>query len=106
MHFKFSIFSLVCLLLISFQNVSAKGSAESPALRAVSENTTEAVPAIEELRSMGPSGLATLMKQYDQEITRHVDSPTVAVSPEWLRISAALDAVSQQRNSYLSGLYW
>jgi hypothetical protein len=30
----------------------------------------------------------------------------MAASPEWLRITAALDAVSQQRNSYLSGLYW
>src|SRR5437762_6663593 len=30
----------------------------------------------------------------------------LAATPQWHRLSAALDAVSQQKDSYLSGLYW
>ena len=33
-------------------------------------------------------------------------NPAHAATPEWKRLSAALDAVSQQKDSYLSGLYW
>jgi hypothetical protein len=106
MRVKFSLLSFLFFLVVSIQAVSAKGSAESLALKATSENTVEATPAIEELRSLGPAGLQTLMKQYDDEIARHIANPTMAASSEWLRITAALDAVSQQRNSYLSGLYW
>lgn len=106
MRVKFSLLSLLFLLVVSAQILSAKESAESLALKAVSENNNEAMPAIEELRSLGPAGMQTLMKQYDEEIARHIANPTIAPSPEWQRITAALDAVSQQRNSYLSGLYW
>lgn len=106
MRVKFSLLSLLFLLVVSAQTVSAKASVESLALKAVSENNNEAMPAIEELRSLGPAGMQTLMKQYDEEIARHIANPTIAPSPEWQRITAALDAVSQQRNSYLSGLYW
>jgi hypothetical protein len=105
MRVKFSLLSLL-FLVSSVQIVSAKESAGSLALKAVSENSIEAAPAIEELRSLGPEGMQTLMKQYDSEIVRHIARPTTYASPEWQRITAALDAVSQQRNSYLSGLYW
>jgi hypothetical protein len=64
------------------------------------------MPAVEQLRALGPTGLQTLLKQYGTEIDRHIAKPTTDVSPEWERITGALDAVSQQRNSYLSGLYW
>lgn len=105
MRVKCSLLALL-ILVISASLISARESAASLADKAVSENGAEALPAIEELRSLGPTGLETLMRQYDGEILRHIGNPTLAVSPEWLRITAALDAVSQQRNSYMSGLYW
>ena len=106
MRVKLSSLSLLFFLVVFAQIVLAKGSAESLALKAASVNNAEAVPAIEELRSLGPAGMASLMKHYDTQIAQHVANPTIAVSPEWNRITTALDAVSQQRNSYLSGLYW
>jgi hypothetical protein len=106
MRVKFSLLSLLFVLVVSAQITFAKESAESLALKATSENNSEAIPAIEELRSLGPSGLQALMRQYDDEINRHIANPTIAAGPEWQRITTALDAVSQQRNSYLSGLYW
>jgi hypothetical protein len=107
MKVKFSLLSLLfLLLLVSAQANSAKTPVESLVARAVSEKSTEALPAIEELRALGPNGLQNLMKQYEDEVAVHVANPTAPASPEWQRITAALDAVSQQRNSYVSGLYW
>ena len=65
-----------------------------------------AEPNLEELRSMGPAGLQVLMTQYAGEINRHVANPSAPPDAEWERISAALDTVAQQKNSYISGLYW
>jgi hypothetical protein len=63
-------------------------------------------PAVEELRALGPAGLQILMAQYADEISRHVANPATAPDEQWQRISAALDSVAQQKNSYISGLYW
>jgi len=106
MRVKFSLVSLLFLLICSFHIVSASTAAELLAVKATSENSGEALPAIEELRSLGPAGLETLRRQYGNEIDRHIANPTLAVTSEWQRITVALDAVSQQRNSYVSGLYW
>ena len=106
MRVKFSLLSLLFVLAVSIQVTFAKEPAENLAVKAISENNAEAMPAIEELRSLGPAGMQTLMHRYDDEIARHIANPGMAASSEWLRITAALDAVSQQRNSYLSGLYW
>ena len=106
MRVKFSLPSLLLILLVAVQITSANEAPKSLALRAVSESKLEATPAIEELRSLGPTGMQMLMKQYEAEIDRHITDPTSASSEEWQRITAALDSVSQQRNSYLSGLYW
>jgi hypothetical protein len=65
-----------------------------------------AEPTLEELRSMGPAGLQVLMTRYADEINRHIANPTAASDEEWQRITAALDTVAQQKNSYISGLYW
>ena len=106
MRVKFSLPSLLFTLAISLQIAAANEAPEALALKATSENTHEAMPAVEQLRALGPTGLQTLLKQYGTEIDRHIAKPTTDVSPEWERITGALDAVSQQRNSYLSGLYW
>jgi hypothetical protein len=103
---KVSALSLLFLVLVASQSISAKTAAERLVVKAVSERSSEAVPAIEELRALGPAGMLTLVKQYKEEIALHVANPTIASTPEWQRITTALDGVSQQRNSYLSGLYW
>ena len=88
MKSKFSFLLLLLLVLFSSQTSFA----------------TE--PALEELRSMGPSGLQVLMTRYAGEIKRHIADPSLAQDEQWQRITAELDTVAQQKNSYISGLYW
>ncbi|HEY0545676.1 MAG TPA: hypothetical protein VGC91_09895 [Pyrinomonadaceae bacterium] len=77
------------------------------ATQAVSENPKEAAEAVAGLREMGQAGLDALFETYAVEIKAHADgTATKAQSDKWQRISAALDGVSQQRNSYASRLYW
>lgn len=106
MNSKFSFLSLLLLVLVSVQITRANEPAEALARRAVSENTAESSQAIEELRALGPAGLQVLMAQYAGKIKSHVASPAAESDQEWARITAALDAVAQQKNSYLAGLYW
>jgi hypothetical protein len=99
--------SLVLLFLLAFvPTLNAKTAPNELAIKAISENSAESAPAISELRGLGPAGLNVLFKTYAKEIDEQVANPLLAPSPEWQRLSAALDAVSQQKDSYLSGLYW
>ncbi|MBA3805121.1 MAG: hypothetical protein H0X14_05345 [Acidobacteria bacterium] len=104
---------LLILLLVGFSFSFAQEAAASPTPEALarlvmSENSAESGAAIKALREMGPAGLRALFDVYRDEISRHaLDGATIAdASPEWQRLTAALDSVSQQRNSYASGLYW
>jgi hypothetical protein len=106
MNSKFSFLSLLLLILVSTTISFANEPIETLVRKAVSDTPAEASPAIEELRALGPVGLQTLMKQYAGEIDRQIANPTAASSAEWQRITTALDAVAQQKNSYISGLYW
>ena len=106
MKSKFSVLSLLLLLLVSIQTALASEPAEVLARKAVSENSAESEAAIEELRSLGPAGLNTLLARYGDEIKRHIDEPLLKPDAEWQRISRALDTVAGQKNSYSSGLYW
>jgi len=106
MKSKFSVLSLLLLILLSTQNLFANETTETLARKAVSENTAESAVAIDELRALGPSGLNTLMTRYAGEIKQHIDDPLLKSDAEWERITKALDAVSGQKNSYISGLYW
>lgn len=112
---RFKSFLLILLLVgLSFgfapeQAVAAASpTPETLARLALSENSSESGAAIKALREMGPAGLRALFDVYRDEISRHALDPARAndTSPEWLRLTAALDSVSQQRNSYASGLYW
>src|ERR1044071_4646137 len=94
--------SLLLLILVSTQIFPANELARN----AVSDNTALSAPAIEELRELGPAGLQTLMSEYAREINHHIANPNAAQDAQWQRISAALDAVAQQKNSYITGLYW
>src|SRR6267142_3260428 len=99
---------LFALLLASVfaQSSLAHESADVLTSKAVSENAPESSAAISELRAMGPAGLSVLRERYAKEIDRHVNDPSLLASREWQRIATALDAVSQQKDSYISGLYW
>lgn len=101
---------LLAALLVSLsmpQALKAGTNAEALARRAVSENQSESAAAIAELRRMGPDGLRALLDIFADEIRRNgLDSSSAANGPEWLRVTAALDSVAQQRDSYTSGLYW
>jgi len=102
MKSKFSVLSLLLLILV----VTHTSFAAELADRAVSENVAESAAAIEELRALGPVGLNDLMTRYAVQIKQHIDDPKLKPDAEWQRITKALDAVSGQKNSYLSGLYW
>jgi hypothetical protein len=106
MWFKFSGAFLLLFLLLADQTAFAKTNSEKLALKAISENSVESAPAIAELRALGPAGLNTLFQTYAREIDAQVSNPMLVATPEWQRLSAALDTVSQQKDSYLSGLYW
>ncbi len=106
MKSRFSFLFLVCLTLTLTKVTLANESPNALAQLAISENPTEATAAIAELRALGATGLQTLFTSYAEEIKRHTADPTLPDTPAWMRITAALDAVSQQKNSYLSGLYW
>ncbi len=101
--------SLLVLSLLVFSPAIGKTADSNPttlAARATSADRAESARAIAELRSMGPAGLNVLRQTYAAAIKRHVDFPLETETPEWIRLKIALDAVSQQKDSYLGGLYW
>ena len=102
MKSKFSVLSLLLLVLL----VTHTSFAAELVDKAVSENTAESAAAIEELRGLGPQGLNELRVRYGAQIRKHIDDPLLKPDAEWQRITRALDTVSGQKNSYLSGLYW
>lgn len=106
MNSTFRFLSLLLLVLGSIQVSFATEPVESLARKAVSENNAASSAAIAELRSLGPAGLAALRAQYAGEINAHITNPTTTPDEQWQRITAALDAVAQQKNSYIAGLYW
>jgi hypothetical protein len=106
MRSRFSGSLLFFLALVFVQTLHAKPAPETLARQATSDNTAEAAQAMAELRDLGPAGLETLRQAHADEINRQIANPLLAATPEWQRLSLALDTVSQQKDSYLSGLYW
>ena len=98
------------LSISSVEQVHANESLEALARQAVSEDLRERSSAITALREMGPAGLRVLFEVHAGEIARHLSEASASdlrpASSEWQRIASALDAVSRQRDSYASGLYW
>ena len=99
-------FLLFALLFVFTTTSFANESHAALATRAVSEDVNESAEAIAELRSLGPAGLQSLVEANREAIDLHIQHPTIKPTREWLRITAAVDAVSQQKDGYLSGLYW
>jgi hypothetical protein len=105
MKAKFTLTSLL-VLVFSCATAIASTTPESLSHAAISGNAAEASAAISELRKLGPSGLDSLVATHSTEISRHIAIPLAPPTPEWQRLSAALDGVSRQKDSYLSKLYW
>jgi hypothetical protein len=107
MRLRFFAYPLAFLFfsLVVASPALANDSPDALARFAVSEKAAESAPAIAELRAMGPEGLHILFQTYAEQINRVLSGQAVNEA-EWQHISTALDAVSQQRNSYASGLYW
>lgn len=103
---RFSALLALLFLLAFVPTLHAKTAPNELAIKAVSEDAAVSPPAIAELRSLGPAGLNALFKTYAKEIDEQVANPLLTPTSEWQRLSAALDSVSQQKESYLSGLYW
>ena len=99
-------FLFLAFLFFFSTNSFANESPAALAARAVSEDAHEAGAAISELRALGPIGLQSLLEANREAIDQHVANPTLKSTSDWLRITTALDGVSQQKDSYLSGLYW
>jgi Skp family chaperone for outer membrane proteins len=103
---------LFCLVLLVIAFISSANTwkedelvkAVSLSRIAVSENDAEAKAAIAELRQMGPAGMQTILATHADKIKAFME--TGEKTPEWLKLAAALDAVSMQKDSYASGLYW
>jgi hypothetical protein len=89
---------LLFFLLANTQSSNAAPNMEAFARRAVSERPAEAVPAIAALRAAGPEGLHNLFELFGPEIDRHAANPLEPATPEWQRLSAALDAVLSSGN--------
>ena len=98
--------TLLLIPLICTAAAHAASIGETLSFKAVSASPEESLPAIAELRSRGPAGLDALFNAHSDLIKRHVSNSVEADTDEWQRLTAALDAVSQQKDSYLSRLYW
>ena len=106
MRSSFSGSLLLLAILVTTQTLYAATNPKTLARQATSTDASESTRAIAELRELGPAGLDTLRLMYAGEIDRQIANPLLTVTPEWQRLSLALDTVSQQKDSYLSGLYW
>ncbi len=106
MNAKFSFLSLLLIVLFSTQISHANESAALLARKAASAEPAEAAAAIDELRSLGPAGLEALFTEHSDQIYTRIRDPRIGSTPEWERITRALDEVGQQKNNFVSGLYW
>ena len=100
-----SVLALLCLSFVLASSAFATERPEALARLALSEKPSEANPAIARLRALGPEGLKILFETYAEELKRQASGLPVD-EQQWQRLTLALDQVSQQRNSYASGLYW
>lgn len=75
---------------------------------ALAEDTATARRATTALREKGDAGLDALFSAYAADIEKALTSPafTISKNSSWQRMSAALDAVSRQRDCFASRLYW
>lgn len=104
-----TVFALIAFLPLPAFTDTGGDTLTELAREALSEDRAAAATAIERLRALGPSGLRVLFEANADRINA-LRTSAAAVSPDedrsWGRLAQALDAVSAQRDSYASGLYW
>lgn len=103
---RFSVLLLLVLLLVVSAPTQAQNKLDALARQTVSSDREKAAKAISELRRLGPAGLEAMFTTHAATINEQIADPLTPRNSEWERLSTALDAVSQQKNSYLSGMYW
>ena len=106
MNAKFSFLSLLLIVLFSAQISLANEPAAMLARKAVSADPAEAAAGISELRALGQEGMQALLTEHSEQIYAHIRDPRMASTPEWERLTTAMDKVGQQKNNFISGLYW
>lgn len=96
------------VVLGAFSTANACGPIDPRILAAdvLSENKQVVDEAVRELREAGPQGLAALFTVHHDLIAARVADAKRATDPNWIRLSAALDAVGAQRDCFASRLYW
>lgn len=99
-------FLLLLAFLLFTTTLHAQDNIELLARQAVSNDQKKSAVAVAQLRKLGPAGLEALFITHADAIQKQIDEPLTSSTPEWQRLSAALDAVGQQKNTYLSGIYW
>ena len=102
---KFSFLLLLTFLLFT-ATVHAQHNIDLLARQAVSNDQKKSAVAVAQLRRLGPAGLEAMFTTHADAINKHIADPLTPTTSEWERLSAALDAISQQKNAYLSGIYW
>ena len=106
MSSKLSLTLLFPIFVILAQVSYASPDTQQLSREAVSVNAATSASAVANLRNMGPAGLNILLQAYREEIEHQIRNPLLDSTGDWQRLSNALDAVSQQKDSYLSQLYW
>jgi hypothetical protein len=104
MKFRFTLLSLIAVVMFSGFVFGSTNSISILAEQAVSGNEVESAEAIRKLREMGPEGLNGLFTTYAADIKAHRE--TGQESENWKKIAAALDTVAMQKDSYAAQLYW
>lgn len=103
---RFSLPLLLVSLLLFTTSVKAQNTLEALAQQAVSGDKKKSAVAVSQLRKLGPAGLEAMLTTHAAAINKHIADPLTPTTSEWARLSAAVDAVAQQKNAYLSGIYW
>lgn len=104
-------FALLCAVFPACSRTTlAEGNLKTLAQKAVSSNPAVASSAMASLREAGPQGLQALFEVHAKTIEKHLaelSAGTVKTSdPAWQRLATALDTVGQQKDCFLSELYW
>lgn len=97
-------FVLFTFLFSASAFAESSARAKELARQAASENQTEAVSAINQLRALRQEGLDALFETYAADI-KHF-SETSEASDGWKRVAFAIDGVAMQKDAYASGLFW
>jgi DNA-binding transcriptional regulator/RsmH inhibitor MraZ len=103
-------FMLVLSLAGSAFASTNKTDLSSLARQAVSTDAGKAATAIQALRAQGPVGLDAFLTAHADAIkARRMEIASAnppAANASWLRVSAAMDAIAGQKDSFASELFW